>query len=168
MTTLTASVKALITASIAGPIDVGDVRHALTYGPGVTFADGVGANQANKVFADSRNLVASASESLDLSGGLTDALGLALVLTKVKAIMIHAASANVNDVVVGGAAANGFITPFGDATDKVNVKPGGTLLLIAPDATGYAVVAGTGDLLKVANSGAGTAVDYDIVIIGCI
>lgn len=33
-------------------------------------------------------------------------------------------------------------------------------------ATGYAVTAGTADQLKVANSGAGTGVTYDIVIVG--
>jgi len=36
----------------------------------------------------------------------------------------------------------------------------------AADATTYAVTAGTGDLLKVANSAGGTSVTYDIVIIG--
>ena len=40
------------------------------------------------------------------------------------------------------------------------------LLLVAPGAAGYAVTAGTGDILKVANSGAGTGVTYDIVIVG--
>ena len=46
------------------------------------------------------------------------------------------------------------------------MQPGGTLLLVAPNAAGYAVTAGTGDLLKVANSGGSTGVTYDIVIVG--
>ncbi len=50
--------------------------------------------------------------------------------------------------------------------DTVKVKPGGAIALVAPDATGYAVTAGTADQLKVANSAGGTSVTYDIIIIG--
>jgi hypothetical protein len=69
-------------------------------------------------------------------------------------------------VLAGGAAANGWATAFGDPTDKVKIKPGGTLALLAPGATAYPVTPATGDLLQVANSGAGTSVTYDIIVIG--
>mgnify|MGYP000184442162 CR=1 FL=1 len=36
----------------------------------------------------------------------------------------------------------------------------------AADATGYTVTATTADLLRIANSGAGTTVDYTIVVVG--
>jgi phosphoserine phosphatase len=84
----------------------------------------------------------------------------------VKALIIKAAAANTNDVVVTSAAANGFITWTKAAGDGVNVKPGGILVLVAPNAAGYGVTAGTGDLLNIANSGAGTGVTYDIIVIG--
>ena len=59
-----------------------------------------------------------------------------------------------------------FINWVGDPTDKISVRPGGAFILIAPDATGYAVTAATGDLLKIANSAGTTSVTYDIIIIG--
>lgn len=130
------------------------------------WSDGTGAGQANRVFADRRQLAASANESLDLAGGLTDALGATITLAKVRALLIEADAGNTNTLVVGGAAANAFASLFGDATDKIVVRPGGLVLIVAPDATGYAVTAGTGDLLQVANGGAGTPVTFDITVIG--
>ena len=139
---------------------------SLQYNVANSFADGTGADQAQKLWTDQRTLGVSATEDLDLSGGVVDVFGTSLAFTKVKALVIKAAAGNTNDVVVGGAASNGLVTFFGAATDKVKVKPGGTLVLIAPDANGYAVTAATGDLLRVGNSAAGTSVTYDITVIG--
>jgi hypothetical protein len=164
---LSAKIAVMISAALSGAADIGAVVQEINnYGPSVTFADGSGANQANKLFTDQRVIAASGNEALDLAGVLTDALGQATSFTKVRAILVKASAANVNDVLVGGAASNGFATMFGDATDVLKVKPGGFVLLVAPDANGYAVTAATGDQLKVANSGAGTGVTYDILILG--
>ena len=165
-TALIASIKAAVSASYANSQEFGSVAQDLKYSAAHAFTDGTGADQAQKLFTDQRTLAASANESLDLAGGLTDAFGATLTLTKVKAILVRAAAGNTNNVVVGGAASNAFVGPFGDATDTVAIKPGGTLLLVAPDSAGYAVTAGTGDILKVANSSSGSAVTYDIVLVG--
>lgn len=130
--------------------------------------DGTGADQAKNHWHDQRTLGASASENLDLAGGLTNLLGDVLTFTKIKAIFIFAAVANTNDVVIGNAAANAWVGPFGAATHTLAIKPGGTLLLTAPDVNGYAVTAGTGDQLKVLNGGAGTGVTYDIILVGTV
>lgn len=132
----------------------------------IALSSGTGANQASNTFHDQRTITASSSESLDLAGTLTNAFGVTLTFTKIKAVIIHAAAANVNDVLVGGAASNAWLGWVGDVTDVVKVKPGGTLVWIAPDVNGGAVVASTGDLLKVANSSSGTSIVYDITIIG--
>ena len=144
----------LVTAS--APITV-DFSHALT--------SGTGSGAADLMFSDTRTLTASSTENLDLAGVLTDAFGTALTFVTIKAIMIKASSANTNNVLVGGAASNTFLNWVGDATDILVVKPGGTFLIVAP-ATGYAVTASTGDILKVANSSSGTSVVYDVVILG--
>jgi hypothetical protein len=52
------------------------------------------------------------------------------------------------------------------AGDGIALRPGATFVWISPDATGVTVTAGTGDLLNIANSGAGTSVTYDVIIIG--
>jgi hypothetical protein len=134
----------------------------------LAFATGTGAGQADLIFSDTRTIAASSNEDLDLAGGLTGAFGTSLTFAKVKGIFVAAAAGNTNNVVVGGAASNGLVNWVGDATDKVVVKPGGILLLSVGtgDLAGYGVTAGTGDLLRIANSGAGTSVTYDIVVYG--
>lgn len=163
---LQATISAAIAASLTGNGKFGKVAHDLGYSPVIALADGSGANQANKLFADSRTVAASATDSLDLNGALNDALGQSLALTRVAAIMIKAAAGNGGDLLVGPAAVNGFLGPWNAAADRNKVKPGGILLLVAPTAAGFPVVAGTGDLLNVVNSNAGASGSYDIVIVG--
>lgn len=157
-----------IAAELSNPQDLGTGTFPLIVAPNWVLTNGTGANQANEVFSDIRTLTASSTENLDLAGGLTGHFGETLTFTKIKGVIIVADAGNTNDVVVGGAASNGFAALFGDATDTVKVKPGGSLALIAPDAAAYAVTAGTGDLLKIANGGSGTSVTYKIVLIGVV
>jgi len=127
--------------------------------------DGTGANQADRLFTDRRTLAASATENLDLAGVLTDAFGATLTFARIKLVLVTAASANTNNVNVIREGTNG-VPLFLAAADGVPVKPGGGFLWWAPDATGVAVTAGTGDLLTFTNSGAGTSVTYDVAILG--
>lgn len=165
--TLSATVSMGLRGTYGASSDLASV--ASVFGEATSFAaalaSGTGANQADLMFADQRTLSASATENLDLAGGLTDAFGTTLTFAKIKAIMVRAAPGNTNDVVIGGAASNAFVGPFGGTTPTVAVKPGGFLLLFAP-ATGWTVTASTGDILKVANSSSGTSVTYDVVLIG--
>jgi len=131
----------------------------------ISFQDGTTDGKADRLWSDVRTLAASASENLDLAGSLTDPGGATVTFVKVKAIFVRATATNVNDVVLGNAAANAFVGPFGAAAHTLAVKPGGTLLLVAPN-TGWTVTAGTGDQVKVLNGGAGTAVEYEIIILG--
>lgn len=158
---LSASVRVNgVDASGLAPLD-----YKLSVGDQLNFATGTGNGQASKAYVSSRTLAASTSENLDLSGGLLDPLGAACVFTAIKAIWIETDVTNVNNLVIGGCAANAFVGPFGDATDTLALKPGSQFMLAAPGA-GWAVTAATADLLKVLNGGAGTAVRYRIVILG--
>ncbi len=133
-----------------------------------TLADGTGVGAANVMFAGQRTLAASTTEDLDLNGtALQDVLGVNVGLLRVKALYVAAAAGNTNNVVVGAAATNPWATLL-NATGTVTLRPGAKLLVTAgaADATTWAVTAGTGDLLKIANSGAGTSVTYDIIVIG--
>lgn len=165
MTTLQGSLSVAIAATLALAGDAGTAEAPLRAGKSLSFDNGTGNGQANQAFFDKRQIAASGSENIDLSGVVLNALNESVVLTKVKALVIVAEAANVNDVVVGGAASNGFATPFGDPTDKVKVPPGGVLVLSAPNG-GFTVTPGTGDILQIANGGAGSAVNYTIAVIG--
>src|SRR5688572_223704 len=155
-------------ATQAATLDLGTASAVLSKGYEMSLVDGTAAGQANRIFHDTRTLAASANEDLDLAGVLTDAFGTVLTFARVKGLIVAAAAANSNNVIVGGAASNQFLTWAGAGTHTVTVRPGGVFALWtgAADATGYAVTAGTGDLLRIANSGAGTSVTYDVIVVG--
>lgn len=161
-TIATVTLNTVLTAGL----DLASQVSQLQWSRGFALDSGVGANQADKIFSDTRTIAASGTDDLDLAGALTDAFGAVMTFVKVKAIGVSASPANVNNVVVGNAAANQFQGPFGAVTHTVAIAPGGMFLIARPDATGWGVTAGTGDLLRVTNGGAGTSVTYDVVILG--
>ncbi|MGA5424526.1 hypothetical protein [Streptomyces lavendulocolor] len=165
---LSSAASVSLAGTLSAALDLGRASFPFGLAKSVSLADGTGAGKADRVFTDTRTLAASASEDLDLAGVLTDAFGASITFAKVKALMVVAAAANSNNVIVGGASSNGFISWVGGATHTVTVRPGGALALLAgeTDATGYAVTAGTADLLKIANSGAGSSVTYSVAILG--
>jgi len=163
---LTTKITLKVVATHTNPLDLVTGTAPVNKEYAFNWASGVGANQADKLYSDTNTLAASATLDVDLAGSLVSAFGKVITFTKVKAIIVSAAAGNTNDVAVGGAAATQFVAWVGDATDKVNVGPGGLLCLIAPDVDGYAVAAGTTDFLRIGNGGAGTGVTYDLIIIG--
>jgi hypothetical protein len=138
------------------PVNVAKVL-SLTAGTAAT-------NQANLLFADTRTLAASGTEDLDLAGVLTSAFGATITAAEIVAIYVEALAANTNNVNMIRPASNGFIGPFLAASDGVAVRPGEAQLFVSQ--SGWAVTAGTGDLLTITNSGSGTPVTYSIVIVG--
>lgn len=162
-TKLTASIRAAQSIQL----DLTAGKADLAAAAAIDLADGTGAGQADRMFTDRRTIVASGTDDLDLAGVLLDAFGAVVTFARIKGLLISAAIGNTNNVVVGGAGAGTqFATWLGAATEKVVVRPGGFLMLGARDATSYVVTPGTGDVLRVANSGAGTPVTYDVVLIG--
>jgi len=138
----------------------------------IKLASGTAAGQADRLFYDERQLAASATEDLDLVGSLVDDFGAVFSPARIKMLWIKAASltlpANTNNVIVGAAAATQWAALLG-TTGTVTLRPGAQFLAAAgdADATGYVCAAGATDLLKIANSGAGSVVNYQIVVIGC-
>jgi hypothetical protein len=150
-------------------LDLGTAQAQLSKSYTVDLINGTAAGQVDRIFHDTRTLAASATEDLDLAGVLVDALGGTLTFARVKGFVVSAAAANTNNVIVGGASATQFASWVGAGTHTVTVRPGATLALMAgaADAIGYVTAAGSTDLLKIANSAAGTSVTYDIVVLGC-
>lgn len=136
---------------------------------------GTGYGLVSDSWRDIRQLASGANEALDLSGSLSNAFGDVLLFSSIKLIIIEnrgkpggtATDKGLNSLIVGGAAANAWVSPFGAANDTITIRPGGRLVLEAPDATGYVVTAGTADQLKIAAGATdGNAVDYAIVLVG--
>lgn len=167
-----AAVKVTTSASMTTSPDIGSTTYSFSENETQTFTHGTGNNQVNQIFTDVRTISASSTESLDLYGGLTNALNTTLNFTKIKVIEIAASSANTNNVLIGGSSAGlaGMFVLGGDAViDDVQmvVPPGGVYLITAP-AAGFTVTNTTGDILKISNSSSGTSVTYTIKIYGVV
>jgi hypothetical protein len=165
--TLTATINHNIAVSYRGTNSLGPVTFSLTDSlqQAIRLESGTGSGQSDLIYAATRTIVASSSENLDLAGALVDPVGTTLTFVQIKVIKVCANPNNTNNVVIGGAGSNTFTGPFGAATHTIAVRPGGCFVWIAPK-TGPSVVPVTGDLLQIANSGAGTSVTYDVIVIG--
>lgn len=129
----------------------------------VQIAPGTGAlGKADLMYAATRQIAASGNDPLDLAGVLVGPVGgAALTAAEVIAVYIEAAATNVNDVVMGGGSA-AWVGPLG-AAGTLALKPGEFAFLSS--IAGWPVTPTTADILRIANSGAGTPVDYTILVI---
>lgn len=163
-TTLTALITLAVNGKQTNPLDLGTVVDPFAKSLAIALAQGTGANQADRVFTDTRTLALSATEDLDLAGVLVDAFGAVITFAKIKAVIILPAAGNTNDVQLTRPASNG-VPLFLAAADGIAIKPGGAFVWVAPG-TGVTVTPATGDLLTITNGGAGTPVTYDVILIG--
>ena len=147
-------------------LDLGTASLPFTLNSNFTLASGVAANQADRVFTDTRTLGASATEDLDLAGVLLDAFGAAITFVKLKALVIKAAAANTNNVHLSRPAGATGVPIFLAISDGIIIPPGYTFAWFGPGTGGIAVTPATGDLITLTNSAGGTGVTYDVVIIG--
>lgn len=163
MPTLTATIKASIVADYSNALDLSTPKDSLSWGYSASLATGTAAGQCDLIWHDSRTL-ATAAESIDLSGALSNGLGVTAVFVRVRVIAIENTQVETGRYLLVGGVANGLATWVGDAaTDKVRVGASGVFLLTSP-VDGFAVVAGTGDLLRVESVGG--SVTYKIIILG--
>lgn len=162
---LTSKITLELSALQLGSNDLGGPQFSPLMRKVLEFASGVGNNQADLLFCDTRTVGASSSEDLDLAGVLADAMGATIGMAEVVTIMIFADAGNTNNVVIGDATQP--IPLFGGTNPTHAIKPGGFFCVGAPNAAGLLTVgAGSTDDLKVANSGSGTGVTYTIAVLG--
>jgi len=167
---LNSMIQVIVKGDLYSPVDLATALTPTNLQRGSLYDNGTGAGQVDRIWHDTRTLTASSSEDLDLSGAaLLDPYGNAVVFARVKVLMISAALGNTNNVVVGGVASGLSTILAPAATGTEIIRPGGGMAWWAgpADATGAVVTATTADLLHVANSGAGTSVTYDIIVLGC-
>lgn len=163
-----ANLSLSIQGTLTNPIDLKTGAAPLSYVPLFSFVNGSGANQITQMFTDSRTLASGASENLDLSGVLVNVFNQTLLFTNIRLLSMRSPSTNVNTIRFGPGSSNGWTTAFGDASDRLVLRPGGCIILVAPDPNGYAVTAGTGDILTVTNTNdiAAEAQNYEIILMG--
>lgn len=142
---------------------INEDRGKFTLNTTIALTTGTATDQSDLLWEDTRTLDA-ASEDLDLAGGLTDVHGDAITIVEVTGIVIKNRNTTAgHNLAIGGAAGNQFINWVANSSDILNIGPTGRWTLESP-IDGYAVTAGTGDLLKI-DAGANT-VTFDIAIWG--
>lgn len=146
---------------------------ALNFVRRVELTTGVAAGQADKLYYAERQISPSANDDLDIVGVLLDNLGTTFSVARIKLLAVLAEpvdpafARNTNDVLIGAAAATQWASLLG-TTGIVRARPGALILAAAGvlDAVGYVAAGGSTDILRIANGGAGTTVNYQIIAIG--
>jgi hypothetical protein len=141
--------------------DLSSARDLLNFPMSWAFTDGTGNNQCDKIFHDQRTLPGGFTEDIDLSGVLVGKLSTSTILfAKIK--LLYVINTHASYILTLGGSTFPFINMLAVSGDQIKIPPMGAMLMVAPLA-GYAVTAGTGDILTIASSAACT---YDIVIAG--
>jgi|15BtaG_2_1085339.scaffolds.fasta_scaffold00546_8 hypothetical protein len=115
-----------------------------------THTSGTGANKMNQLWHGTVTIAASATNTIDITGGITNSFGTVLTMSKVRMVFFEAGSANVDTVTIGGGA-SAFSSIFADSSDAFVLRPDGAIFISGTDATAYA--AGSGNIQFVNNNG---------------
>jgi hypothetical protein len=138
----------------------------LNHSTSLTLTPGVGVNEADVAWSDTRLLVAGASEVLDLAGVLVNLYGETKTFAKIKVIKISTPENNAHNISVTRHAAQG-VPLFTVAGAGIILPPGGEFAMQCGGIGGLcSVVPGSADLLTLVNTGSLEAVSYSITIGG--
>lgn len=141
----------------------GTIDFMLGLGQGVTL------DNYDIAYMRERTVNSATNDDIDLAGVLTDAFGATIAAAEIVAIVILNrpvdGSANTTNLTIG-AGTNPWLGMLGGTTPTIGpIRPGGMVMVAAGHASGLgAVIAGTGDILRIANS-AGAQAKYQIGIL---
>jgi hypothetical protein len=162
---VTADIRLSVKGSHTNALDLGTAALPFELAASQSLASGVAAGMVDRVFTDTRTLIASATEDLDLAGVLLDAFGAAITFAKIKGIFIKAAAGNTNNLNISRPAGATGVPLFLAISDGFVLPPGFTFAWFGSGA-GVVVTPASGDLITLTNAAGGTPVTYDIVILG--
>jgi len=173
LATVSGSIQVTPTVTETATVDNGAATW--TYGASTpwsnTFTNGTGLNQVNKVFQDTVSLAGSAAQSYDLDSTLTGPLA-SVTFTRIYAIIVQrtdtpAASTQDEALSVGGDfVLTKYLGGWVDDAILIPIRPGGALYILAPDSTGIAVTATTGDVITLTNASSADTVNFKILVLG--
>jgi hypothetical protein len=112
------------------------------------FTDGTGSSSANKHWTSGEATLGGSASTYDLAGALTNGIGEAVVFAKVKVLVVRALSTNAGNVTIGGGS-NAWAALYGST---LILPPGTDVAIKTSNANGWAVTAGTGDIVQVAGT----------------
>lgn len=161
--TLTTRVSVNIGGSLVGTAGITTPTAAVSAIKTIDLANGLGAGQADKVYAVSTTIASAGTLSIDVQGSLTDAFGAAFTPAKLKVVYVYWSSGNTTNATLFGDAAS--VPILNTAATTSTLLPGGLFLMVQPPSAGIAVTATTADIIKIVNS-AGATASVDVVLVG--
>jgi hypothetical protein len=161
--TLATNIEIRVGGTLSGTVGLATATVPLAVNKQIALANGVGASQADTVYTATYAILTGATESIDLKGSLTTALGAAFTPAKLKAVYIYSQPTNTTALTLFGDVNS--VPILGTAATTMTLLPGGAFLLVEPPLAGIAVTAATGDIVKIVN-GAGATANVDVVFIG--
>jgi len=173
MTGVKAKISLVCNFEAAKAIDLSIPKASFPVSKIFEFGYGDGAGEIDQIWWDRKELNASATEPVDVFGGVTNCFGIAASFTKVKLILVINRSdqalnghvAGDAEITVGGVGAAEFQGPFNAAGDAVDVKAGAPFLAFDPAGAGWTASEGN-DILNIVNKDGSLKALYDIVIGG--
>jgi len=168
LTALTAAINLSLRAVAQKAINLSTPEEALTKSKTHNLAFGTGAAKANQIWSDRRTLGASADETLDLVGALTNAFGATVSLAKVKAIVIHNRSDEQGTATDAAIKIEPGTTPPDNCPTIPLLPAGGFAVIACADADGFlgTLAGGSKDGIKITNLDGADAAQYDFIVIG--
>jgi len=145
------------------------------------YAAGTGVGGLNEGYFAVRTLAASASETLDVNGGLTNPINDAAVVVaryKVWLVCLLSTADTVGEgtgavtgnacssITLGNPAGTPFLGPLGATAHTLTVTNGAVMLFARADATGWLSTAASADSLKVANNDGAVEARYLLALLG--
>lgn len=133
-----------------------------------TFTWGTGNQQAKEYWHDTRTITAGANDDMDLAGGLTSPLGATITFTAIKAfLLLIDAHDGTKSLRVGPQGVANAWQGWHGGVAAGNYNTVHEWMVMVNSYSGWAVTAGTGDILRINNPG-GTSVSYHIWILGMV
>jgi hypothetical protein len=135
---------------------------------GPSYTNGVAVGQCDRRYVAQLSLAASGTTTLNLSS-LLDPFGNSIAFLRVKELFVQLlASPAATSILVGAAGSNPWVNWITAGTAALRIRSGMCFYLgAALDATGFVVVASTGDQLKIASEDAVNAALVNVWIAGC-
>lgn len=165
MPALSTIIRASVAAQYTDDQTIVALSAPLAFEKVFSWFNGTAIDQADKIYMKRDAVTNGAPDTIDLAGSLTDVFGNALTFAKVTAIIVSNRSTTAAEIMTIGAGTNPLLNWVIATGDGVKIGPGGLFMQVDPSLAGYAVTAGTGDVLQISVA-AGTAVPYDMVVIG--
>lgn len=149
---LSGRISLTLNATVSGVSGLSTAEHVVNESKNFAIVDGILTKQFNVLYDEEISLAAGANVTKDLTT-LLNGIGGSALLAKVRGLLFIADAANDGNFTIGAAATFPFLGPLGGTTPTLTLAAEAIALLLDWKA-GWAVVNGSNDNLKFANSGA--------------